>query len=127
MPKKRDFETQGCQVEETKKIEEKLDLHSLRLLSGGNATSPMWWYGGVPHTKNYRRLVVMRNTTHLHNMKRCTLECCVGSHISWQVVYVEIGLLTFNRVQNKHRGRMLPQLLPTDNKNGISVITISPH
>ncbi len=36
MPKKRDFEKQGCQVCETKKIEEKSDLHSLHSLSGGN-------------------------------------------------------------------------------------------
>ncbi len=32
MPKKRDFEKQGCQVGETKKIKEKSDLHSLRSL-----------------------------------------------------------------------------------------------
>ncbi len=36
MPKKRDFEKQGRQIGKMKKIEEKLDLHSLRSLSGGN-------------------------------------------------------------------------------------------
>ncbi len=36
MPKKCDFEKQGCQVGKMKKIEEKLDLHSLCSLSGGN-------------------------------------------------------------------------------------------
>ncbi len=36
MPKRRDFEKRECQVGKLKKIEEKLDLHSLRSLSGGN-------------------------------------------------------------------------------------------
>ncbi len=36
MQEKRDFEKQGCQFDETKKIEEKWDLHSLPMLSGGN-------------------------------------------------------------------------------------------
>ncbi len=36
MLKKRDFKKQECQVGKTKKIEEKLDLHSLHLLSGEN-------------------------------------------------------------------------------------------
>ncbi len=36
MSRKHDFEKHGCQVGEMKKIKEKLDLHSLRSLSGGN-------------------------------------------------------------------------------------------
>ncbi len=34
--KKRDFEKQRCQVDEMKKNEEKLNLHSLHSQSGGN-------------------------------------------------------------------------------------------
>ncbi len=36
MPKKYDFEKQGCPVDEMKKIEEKSELHSLYWLSDGN-------------------------------------------------------------------------------------------
>ncbi len=36
MPKKHDFEKQGCQVGKMKKLNEKLDLHSLRAQSGEN-------------------------------------------------------------------------------------------
>ncbi len=98
MPEKYDFEKQGCQVGETKKIEEKSDLQSLCSLSSGNGgcytvINNVTLYerdqarcGGVEgyHAqRTSRRLMVTRNTTQqLHNVKRCTLECCVGSHIS---------------------------------------------
>ncbi len=87
------------------------------------------WKGTAQRTT--RHLVVTRSTTQqLHNAKCCTLECCVGLHILWQVMYVGNRLLALNRVENKRWGRMLPllqQLLHTDNENGISVTTISLH
>ncbi len=44
---------------------------------------------GYHAQRNARHLVETRNTTQqLHNAKRCALEHCVGSHISWQVVYI---------------------------------------
>ncbi len=51
MPKKCDFEKQGYQVGETKKIEEKQDLHSLHSLSGGNGRS----YTGLQCDNVYKR------------------------------------------------------------------------
>ncbi len=79
-----------------KKIEEKSDLHSLCSLSGGNGDT-MYEYiqarcGGVEGyraQRTTRRLVVMRNTTEqLHNVKFFALDCCVVSHILWQVVNI---------------------------------------
>ncbi len=103
MLKKRDFERRGSQVGETKKIEEKSDLHSLSSLNGemedvilvNNATLYMnvtrhnvavWW---VSCTKNYSPPSGNEEYyTIAPQRERCTLEHC-GSHISQQVVYIE--------------------------------------
>ncbi len=100
MPKKHDFEKQECQIGEMKKT----DLHSLHSLSGGNGRRYTGEQCDTVHECNRARcddveghcaqrttryLAVTRNTTQqLQNTKHCTLECCVGLHILWQVVYV---------------------------------------
>ncbi len=98
MPKKCDFEKQGCQVGKTKKIEEKSDLQYLCSLSGGNGRcyigeqcdtmyecdqARCGSVEGYHAQRTTRHLAVTRITTQqLHNTKLCTPEHFVGLHIS---------------------------------------------
>ncbi len=93
----------------------------------------IWWYGGVWYTKNYlppSGNKEYNTTASQHETMRSRTLCWFVYLVASRVCQRLIGLLTFNRLQNKCWGRMLPQLqqlLRTDNENNISVITISPH